>query len=523
MRDNGPVTGNEVLLGDDDELVSATDTKGRVTFCNDTFCRIVGFQADEMLRKAHNMVRHPDMPPAAFQLLWDRLKTGEPWMGIVKNRCKNGDHYWVDAHVTPLKENGVITGYESVRVKPDRAIVARAEQVYKRINQGKAPFSRTQIWWSKFSDYILGIGFLLPFTVAAVAASSEWSMLTGFSAIATGLIGGVVVGRFNRNRWKSLLTVAHEELDDLLATYIYTGRVDAIGIIEMAVIAQRARLRTALGRMFESSKEVMQRSEQAHDRIQRCHEDMEKQQGDATNLAVSMQQMAQAVQEVASSASETSVATSNALQQVGHSTQVLENASGSIHQLSERLVSFGSVVERLTADSQEIAGVIDVIRGIAEQTNLLALNAAIEAARAGEQGRGFAVVADEVRTLASRTQESTQHIQKVIENLGSATNEADSNMGACEEMASQCVNEMENVNQALSVISDSVGAIDSMSERIAASAEEQAAVATEVEQNTQSISQISMSTQNETREANQLSQKMVELTEKQLQLVERFG
>ncbi len=115
MRDNGPVTGHEVPVKHDDELVSATNTNGVITFCNDTLCKIAGFESDELIRKAHNIVRHLDMP--AFQQVWDRLKAGKPWMGIVKNRCKNGDHCWVDAYVTPLKVNDQIKRRSGLKIQ----------------------------------------------------------------------------------------------------------------------------------------------------------------------------------------------------------------------------------------------------------------------------------------------------------------------------------------------------------------------------------------------------------------------
>jgi aerotaxis receptor len=128
MRNNGPVTGKEVTYPDDAEIVSGTDSRGIITFCNENFCRIAGFERDELINKPHNILRHQDMPAAAFEMLWVRIKSGKAWKGIVKNRCKNGDHYWVDAYVTPLRDDGgEITGYESVRVKPDAQVVARAE------------------------------------------------------------------------------------------------------------------------------------------------------------------------------------------------------------------------------------------------------------------------------------------------------------------------------------------------------------------------------------------------------------
>ena len=132
MRNNGPVTGRNIPVKPGDELVSSTDTKGTIQFCNDTFQEISGFTRDELIGQPHNMIRHPEMPEAVFGVMWGALKSGRPWMGIVKNRCKSGDHYWVDAYVTPLKDRGQVQGYESVRVHPDAERVARAEASYRR-------------------------------------------------------------------------------------------------------------------------------------------------------------------------------------------------------------------------------------------------------------------------------------------------------------------------------------------------------------------------------------------------------
>lgn len=136
MRQNLPVTDVEVLLHDDDLIVSKTDLKGRIVYANATFLRISGFSEAELLGQAHNIVRHPDMPPAAFADLWATLQAGRPWVGMVKNRCKNGDYYWVHADAAPVFENGKHVGYMSVRKKPSRAQVAEAEQAYARIRAG---------------------------------------------------------------------------------------------------------------------------------------------------------------------------------------------------------------------------------------------------------------------------------------------------------------------------------------------------------------------------------------------------
>ncbi|WP_043758393.1 PAS domain-containing protein, partial [Imhoffiella purpurea] len=137
MRKNLPVTETEHLMRDDQLIVSRTDLKGRITYANADFVEISGFGLDELIGTPHNLIRHPDMPPAAFEDLWKTIQAGRPWTGIVKNRCKNGDFYWVEANVSPLREQGRVTGYISVRRKPSRDQIDAAETLYARLRAGK--------------------------------------------------------------------------------------------------------------------------------------------------------------------------------------------------------------------------------------------------------------------------------------------------------------------------------------------------------------------------------------------------
>ncbi|MDO9226765.1 MAG: methyl-accepting chemotaxis protein [Pseudomonadota bacterium] len=138
MRQNLPVSGNEYMLKDGIQIVSATDTRGIITFCNPDFIEASGFSESELMGAPHNLLRHPDMPEVAFKDLWDTLAAGHPWSGLVKNRRKNGDHYWVRAYASPIKKDGAITGYLSIRAKPGRDEVAAAEALYKDIREGRA-------------------------------------------------------------------------------------------------------------------------------------------------------------------------------------------------------------------------------------------------------------------------------------------------------------------------------------------------------------------------------------------------
>jgi aerotaxis receptor len=133
MRQNLPVTNREVLVLDDQAIVSKTDMNGNIVYVNPYFSQVSGFTEAELLGSPQNIVRHPDMPAEAFADLWTSIQAGTPWTGLVKNRCKNGDFYWVRANVTPIREAGKTIGYMSVRVKADKDQVKAAEEAYAAI------------------------------------------------------------------------------------------------------------------------------------------------------------------------------------------------------------------------------------------------------------------------------------------------------------------------------------------------------------------------------------------------------
>lgn len=184
MRSNLPVSGKEIELGNDALIVSKTDLKGLITYVNKDFLGISGFSEAELIGQPHNIVRHPDMPVEAFADLWNTLKAGRPWTGLVKNRCKNGDHYWVLANVAPIVEDGRHVGYISVRRKPGRDAVQAHEAVYRRFregSQGKLAIRYGQaVRPFPFSFADLGIGAKLwgaigvVVAIGAIAIGSSW-------------------------------------------------------------------------------------------------------------------------------------------------------------------------------------------------------------------------------------------------------------------------------------------------------------------------------------------------------------
>lgn len=152
------VSGKEIPFPHNAVLISKTDTKGIITYANDAFVEISGYGREELIGKNHNLVRHPDMPPQAFEWMWDTLKAERPWRGTVKNRAKNGDHYWVRATVAPIIEHGRIIGYVSVRKAPTRAQVAEAEALYAELNQtGRKIVTKMERF--KFANWSLAAKF----------------------------------------------------------------------------------------------------------------------------------------------------------------------------------------------------------------------------------------------------------------------------------------------------------------------------------------------------------------------------
>lgn len=150
--------GQEQYFDVEEKLISSTNLEGVIQHCNDAFEKISGYTYSELIGANHNLVRHPDMPKETFEIMWQNLSAGFPWMGLVKNRCKNGDYYWVSAYVTPLTEHGKVVGYESVRSCPSRADVARAEKLYKRTNN-----KRRQLALPRYlKQLMIAISFILP-------------------------------------------------------------------------------------------------------------------------------------------------------------------------------------------------------------------------------------------------------------------------------------------------------------------------------------------------------------------------
>ena len=520
MRNNQPITQRERTFPAQQRLISTTDAKGVITYCNEAFIEISGFSRDELMRAPHNLVRHPDVPSAVFAHMWSTLKQGLPWMGIVKNRCKSGDHYWVNAYVTPIFENNQVVGYESVRVKPTAEQVRRAEALYKRINDGKSAIPKRDKWLPVLQDWlpfimVSQIGFLI-----GIWLGHSWGFaLAAALSVPLGLLGL----SWQQRGLKRLLRLAEQTTSDPLIAQMFTDSRGVQARLEMAMLSQDARLKTCLTRLQDTAEHLNEQARQSDALAHNSSSGLERQRVETEQVAAAVNQMAATTQEVANHVQRTADATQAANRLTDRGRSIAGETRDAIQRLSTAVGETGQTVTQLARDSDEIGGVVDVIKGIADQTNLLALNAAIEAARAGEMGRGFAVVADEVRQLAQRTSESTGQIHSLIAKLQQTASNAVQTMEAGHRQAEEGVQRVMEADQALVGISEAVANITDMATQIAAATEQQSSVAEEISRNISTIAALADETSEQAQHSALLSEELTHTATTQYSLVERFN
>ena len=455
MKTNLPVTQTERFLEPGKPIVTKTDLKGRITYANESFISISGFTAEELIGASHNIVRHPDMPEIAFADLWNTVKANQPWRGLVKNRAKNGDFYWVEAFVTPITENGKAVGYMSVRSIPDKAEVAQTEQLYKAVREGKAKMQPTQrIKPLHLVSHYAWAAILILLPVMAGAALLEGTAAWGMLALGClGLLGiGIWLQKSLVQPLQSLLTALAGVDEGLLARRVIPqGRL--LTALFMQAEVMRIHQRAMFADVLLAARQVAIRSSELQQAISQLEETSGNQSERVMQVAAAMEEMSVSVNEISNNTAQSLEASEATDKAAIVSRAAMQASTESIQGVVQVVGQSQDTIRQMHESIAHIAEFTKLIKEIADQTNLLALNAAIEAARAGESGRGFAVVADEVRKLAERTTQTTTDISASVKVVEERVNDAVASMETATEVVGRGTDSISGTAESMEQIS----------------------------------------------------------------------
>lgn len=511
MRVNLPITDVEQPVPEGARLISTTNLKGVIESVNPAFVKVSQFSSEELQRKAHNIVRHPDMPESVYQNFWDTLKSGRPWLGVVKNRCKNGDYYWVNAFVAPVFSHGKQTGYQSVRVAASEQQKARAERLYARIRQGHKP--NRFAWLNNLSLRVAtasSIAVVAAFS-AGILFNSNKPFAAACAAIAVLTAGGGIA--FATRRLRRLSALSRAIFDNQVGQITYAGTIDAVAEAELALEMRQAQLNALLGRVEDLIGELAEVATNVRSATNSSLDAFNDQTLEIDQVATAMHEMATTVQEVARTTAEASLAAATAADQTVNGRTSIEQTVSAMHGLVGNVTAASAAMQQLREETASIRDVLSVIDSIAAQTNLLALNAAIEAARAGDAGRGFAVVANEVRELANRVAESTEEITGLIGHLEQRAEATASDMDSSAQAARLVASNADESAAVVSQIGQGIESIRDMSTQIATAAEEQSAVAEEIDRRIEGINIGAQTTLKVAESSGTSSEQLVETVE----------
>lgn len=468
------------MTGTHIQLISLINTHGEYTYVNSDYCQNLGYSQDELLGKNSRDLDSPDMPASVKDEVKTTLEKGFSWQGILCKTTKDGSKCWINTFITPQFENGKIIGHQAISTIATVQMIKRANKVYDNLNGKSLTFEFTRSHRFTLLVILSLISQVFIFTYLDFTAS----LIAAISAITPIIVF-----------WQDIIPMARkaqkmQSTFDSVSRQVYFGKGTA-SVFDFNMSLLKTKIKAILERTLDATKPISDIINKVHQGTEQTRTNLVTQQQELTEVSSAMAQMITSTQEIAQNSISTSdeiSATYNLCEQAqsGINTTTIE-----IKQLADEVEQASSAADKLNNEAQNVGKLMTDIQSIADQTNLLALNAAIEAARAGEHGRGFAVVADEVRSLSSRTQETAVHVHTSLSEMLATINDWLVMMKKNKDNADNCVEQAENSDQAIAVIHQKMQQLSGLSMQIATAAEEQSSVSNEINNHVIEIKQTS--------------------------------
>lgn len=455
-------------------LIASSNPKGLITYASPDLCRLSGYTADELVGQPFSILRHEDMPDAPFAYMWQSLERGMPFMGMIKNRKRDGTAFWVDIHIIPLlDEAGQLDGFQCVYQVPDPLMIQRASEIYRLRVQGKTPLMLRlpavglpdRLWLATVASF------------APLAGLQLWQASIGFIPTLTGLLGSLslsfILCRLMARAFSRHVGATRKLVGHPVKQYIYTGLYGDEGQLALTLRMRESQLQAMSCSVQDSSCLVRERASETVTLMQNTTEGIDQQKRAVNEAMAKVDGFVTSIQQVTRTTREANSLVNETQQMAEGGIDSVHKAADMLEKLDESVSKTVTLTEELEQNGHNIGTIVEVIQGVAEQTNLLALNAAIEAARAGETGRGFSVVADEVRALAQRTQQSTEEINTMIASLQKRIVMIVDEVQTGKLLSQQTLQQTRKAEQAFVSIAKAVTTISDMEQQIAIATEQQ--------------------------------------------------
>jgi len=462
------------------QLISLINTQGEYTYVNADYCQSLGYSQEELLGKNSRDLDSSDMPSSVKEEVKVTLQKGFSWQGILCKKTKDGSKCWINTFITPQFENGKIVGHQAISTIASDKMVKRANNVYEKLKGKPFIFEFTRSHRFTLLVFLSLVSQVFIFTYLNFTAS----LIAAISAITPIIVF-----------WQDIIPMAKkaqkmQSTFDSVSRQVYFGKGTA-SVFDFNMSLLKTKIKAILERTLDATKPISDIINKVHKGTEQTRTNLVSQQHELKEVSAAMSQMITSTQEIAQNSISTSDEISSTYNLCEQAQNGINTTTIEIKRLADDVEQASSAADKLNNEAQNVGKLMTDIQSIADQTNLLALNAAIEAARAGEHGRGFAVVADEVRSLSSRTQETAIHVHTSLSEMLATINDWLVMMKKNKDNADNCVEQAENSDKAIAIIHQKMQQLSGLSMQIATAAEEQSAVSNEINNHVIEIKQSS--------------------------------